>query len=275
MRILVFLAMLALALPLAAQKSGGMGDLMVVPTRIILEGRDRTAEVALRNVGQEPCTYRIFFQEMRMLPSGEAEVVPKVEGTLAGSDLVRYSPRQVALAPGETQTVRIQVRKPEGLPDGEYRSHLVFQGVPPTEPPSPDDAEDAKTLSVSIHTQVAISIPVIVRHGTTTATVDLSGLILHPAASAEGAPTLDLRLGLTGNRSVQGEFKVDWLPRGGQPQTLLPVAGAAIYANLPFIQAQLPLSDAIGVKLQGGQLKAVFTPMDSKQSPVSATLDLP
>ena len=38
---------------------------------------------------------------------------------LGAAGLVRYSPRQVTLGPNETQKVRLMVRKPAGLPDGD------------------------------------------------------------------------------------------------------------------------------------------------------------
>ena len=36
----------------------------------------------------------------------------------------------MTLAPGETQAVRLLLRKPGNLADGEYRSHLLMQNVP-------------------------------------------------------------------------------------------------------------------------------------------------
>lgn len=275
MRLLLVPALLSCVLPLAAQSQGGVGDLMVMPTRVVLEGRERSAEVTLRNSGKGLCTYRIFFQEMRMLPSGKVELVPKPEGVLTAADLVRFTPKQVELAPGETQTIRVQLRLPEGLKDGEYRSHLVFQGLPPVEPPRPTTEGEDKNLSFDIKTIVSLSIPVIVRHGVTTVAVDLSGFAFHPQAKAGEAPSLDLTLGRKGNRSVQGEFKVDWLPSSGRPRTLLPVAGTVLYTEVDARAMHLDLAEGKGLTLKGGRLKVTYTFRDVKQQPVVAYLDLP
>ena len=51
--------------------SGGAGDLLVAPTRVVLEGTKRGAELTLLNVGAKPATYRISFLEMEMTPEGE------------------------------------------------------------------------------------------------------------------------------------------------------------------------------------------------------------
>lgn len=275
MRLFLLLGLLCCFQPLVAQGKGGVGDLMVIPTRVVLEGRDRSAEVTLRNSGTAPCTYRISFKEMRMLPSGEVEEFTKPDGVLAASDLVRFTPRQVDLAPGESQTVRIQVRLPEGLKDGEYRSHMVFQGLPPVAPTAPIQAGDDKTLSFDIKTLFAISIPVIVRHGETSSTLALTDLAFHPAAKPDEAPGLDLRMVRTGNRSVQGEFKVDWIPQSGKPITLLPVAGGVIYPELDYRTVHMDLPEAKKLDLKGGRFSVTFTQKDGKQAPIVASLALP
>ncbi len=47
-----------------AQAAGGV---MITPTRIVFEGRTRSAEVTVRNSGTASATYRISFKNMRML----------------------------------------------------------------------------------------------------------------------------------------------------------------------------------------------------------------
>ena len=275
MRSILMLIVLALCLPLGAQADGGLGDLMIMPTRVVLEGRERSAEVVLRNASPVPTSYRIYFQEMRMLPSGDVEEVAKSVGTFYASDLVRYSPRQVDLGPNETQTVRLQVRKPEGLKDGEYHSHLVFQRIPPVEPAKPMEDTGEDGVSVNIQALVGISIPVIVRHGDTHATVSLSGLAFQPATQPDEAPALDLLLNRSGNRGVEGEFKVDWIPRSGRASTLDSDDGRAVYPEVDAVNVHLELQDAAGKTLKDGRFKVTFSPKDIKQPPVIAFLDLP
>ena len=43
--------------------------------------------------------------------------------------MLSWSPRQITLQPGTAQVVRLMVRKPEGLAEGEYRSHLDFMDL--------------------------------------------------------------------------------------------------------------------------------------------------
>ena len=48
--------------------------------------------------------------------------------------MIVYAPRNVTLAPHEPQAIRIAARPPQGLPDGEYRVHLLFRAIPPANP---------------------------------------------------------------------------------------------------------------------------------------------
>ena len=45
--------------------------------------------------------------------------------------MIVYAPRRVTLAPRQPQSIRIAARAPQGLPDGEYRVHMLFRAIPP------------------------------------------------------------------------------------------------------------------------------------------------
>src|ERR671919_718015 len=110
----------ALPSPLAAQ-----GDLLIAPTRLILDGR-RGAEVTLSNIGDEEATYRVTLELRRMTPEGELVPVEEAEANLteqAALEMIRYAPRRVILPPGEPQAIRVTARPGAELPDGEYRVH--------------------------------------------------------------------------------------------------------------------------------------------------------
>jgi len=144
-RILPALLIAGFAALLSAQAppalTGGVGDLLVAPTRVVFEGRKRSAELNLSNIGTARATYRVSLIRMEMDESGgfkEKGLDPGAEGI---QSLFRFSPREVTLEPQESQTVRIQVRKPAELPAGEYRLHIVFRAVPTTAPiPAPVEA---------------------------------------------------------------------------------------------------------------------------------------
>ena len=122
----------ALALITPSLLPAQQGGLLVAPTRLVFEGRSRGGEVTLVNSGTETTTYRIEVIRLRMKEDGSFEdVVEPQAGERFANDLIRYSPRQVTLDPGVPQTVRVQLRLPAALEEGEYRSHLLFRAIPP------------------------------------------------------------------------------------------------------------------------------------------------
>ena len=54
---------------LGTAANAGVGDLLVAPTRLVLDGR-RATEIVLNNVGDEPATYRISVEFRRMTADG-------------------------------------------------------------------------------------------------------------------------------------------------------------------------------------------------------------
>ncbi len=255
-------------------------NLSIFPTRLVLEGRSRSEEIVLRNSGKAAATYRILFKEMEMNENGEIQERPRKEGEITAADLIRFSPRQVELAPGETQTVRIQVRKPEGLVDGEYRSHLLFQAVPVAEPPAPLGGEVERALSVKITTLLGMSIPIILRHGETQGKLAISELRFWrpgPKVTPGAPPVLSLRMTREGNRSLSGAFTAV-VESGGKLKkgTLLwelPVV--PIYTSMPWRNVHMPMYQGKNGELNGARVKITCTPVDFKGAPIVAYLDIP
>ena len=99
-----FVLAAALAAPLVSSPAGaGVGDLLVAPTRVVLDGRKGT-EVILNNIGDEPATYRISVELRRMTPEGSLSDVtePSAEEKVA-QEMILYAPRRITLAPNQPQ----------------------------------------------------------------------------------------------------------------------------------------------------------------------------
>src|ERR687891_1599662 len=91
-------ALLAPLLLAAPGAQAGVGDLLVAPTRIVLNG-SRGTEIVLNNIGDDVATYRISVELRRMTPDGMLHDVtdPSAAEQLAQS-MILYAPRRVTLA---------------------------------------------------------------------------------------------------------------------------------------------------------------------------------
>jgi len=251
----------SVAAALLMASSAARADLMLFPTRIVLDKNQRAAQVELINQGKTPETYRISLVNRRMTESGEiTPAEPPAAGEQFADEMLRYSPRQVTIAPGSSQTVRMLLRKPAELASGEYRSHLQFDRVAE---PSAGSSVDAPAeaggdkVGVVITALVGASIPVIVRQGETQATATLAHLTLEPR-SADTPPSVTFEIVRDGNRSVFGDLAVTFTPRGGTPIEVAKAGGVAVYVPNPMRRARMPLQLPTGVALAGGSLRLAY-----------------
>jgi len=264
----------------AVDRGGGIGDLLVAPTRVVLEGRDRSAEVSLINIGAQAATYRISFVHMAMTDSGDLKEVEKPSGTITAEDLVRYSPRQITLEPNVAQVVRMQLRKPAGLPDGEYRAHMLFRAVPREDAVPQRSVEEPRettpSFSIKLTPIYGVSIPVIVRSGQTSAKAEITDVRLRRPDKEGDVPVLECRIHRNGNQSIYGNLTVAFAPAGGPSRVVGAVNGVAVYVPNPFRILQVPLQAPPGTALQRGRLVVAFSKAQQNGERLAdATLDLP
>ena len=262
-----------LALLAAPHAVLAQGDLLVAPTRIVLNGGGAT-EILLSNIGTTVATYRVSLELRRMTDKGE--LVPVDEATAnpaqkAALAMIRYAPRRVVIEPGQPQSVRLSARPDAALPDGEYRVHMLFRAVPdaaPLEDPSkPAAVIAAKSVVIKLVPIYGITIPVIVRKGQLTATATIANPRL---TTANGQPALELTLTRSGTRSVSGEIRV--LPQsGGEP--VLMARGIAVYPELEKRSATLGLSAEQAAKLKGGRWKIEYRELGENGGALIASLD--
>ena len=228
----VFLAAAALAAPAQAQ-----GDLLVAPTRIIINNGGG-AQVVLSNIGTEPATYRISAELRRMGEDGDFSEVPEAEANpaeQAALAMITFAPRRITLLPGQPQAVRISIRPPAGLPDGEYRVHLNFRAVPPALKPEAAGADPAAGVSIKLIPVYGITIPVFVRRGRLegAATITAPQLV-----KTESGSFIELDMNRTGRRSVYGTL----IGKSARGDVLFELRGIAIYPEITHRKAQIPLS---------------------------------
>ncbi len=238
-----------LAAPLfvsAAPAEAGIGDLLVAPTRIVLDGR-RGAEVVLNNIGEEPAVYRVSVEFRRMDQDGGLnEVSQPTADDQKAADMIVYAPRRVTLAPHEPQAIRIAARPPQGLPDGEYRIHLLFRAIPPANPVVKAAAsEPEKGLRFQLTPIYGVTIPVIVRLGNLQAVAGIANVHLE---KKDGNPVVSLDLSRTGSRSTFGEVRV--LKPGVKDPIALQKA-VAVYTEVNRRHVSVPMNPAYKGELTG------------------------
>lgn len=206
-------------------------NLLITPTRVEFSDRDRSAKVSLVNTSKETKTYKIYWREQYQDQNGK--YVPFKAGERefpSAARMLRYSPRQVTLKPGERQHVRLGLRRPKDLSEGEYRSHLVFDA-------QPNKAQLAKKENkggIELHLNLSFSIPVMVREGkvdvqSSVGNVDM--VTRERDGKVYTGAYIDINRG--GKFSTFGNVKVFWKDTNSNMERLIGVQNnIAIYPEL-------------------------------------------
>ena len=232
-----------LAVPTAAE--AGVGDLLVAPTRIVLDGR-KGAEIILNNIGDEQATYRVSIEFRRMTEAGDlVDVTTPTGADQKAEDMIVYAPRKVTLAPNQPQAIRIAARPGQGIADGEYRVHMLFRAIPPATPVVQAQAEEVKGVQFKLTPVYGVTIPVIVRLGNLQATAGIADVRLE---KKDGAVAVGLDLTRTGSRSTYGEVRV---LKAGVKDPIAIQKGVAIYTEVGKRHVSVPVSDAYKASAAG------------------------
>jgi len=235
-------------------------QLMVTPTRVVFDGNERTKQISLINNGSDSGRFKITFVRKKMTPEGGIKIIEENEPGLYSDEMVRYSPRLVTLAPGQSQTVRLMLRKKSGTADGEYRSHMMFQSLPDTA--ATDVAkltsEKTDTLTIELIPVVGITIPVIVRQGELSAKVKLTGFEIKQGNTVKASSMLSLQIDRQGNKSVYGDFRVYFKPKSSEPVIVGRVNGVAVYTGIGSRRLNIPLQIPKGVSLSNGEIHITY-----------------
>lgn len=215
-----------LTLIAAATPGWAAGDLLVAPTRVVLNG-PRGTEVFLNNIGSEPATYRVSLELRRMTKDGRLEeVTAPTPAEQQALSMISYGPRRVTLPPNQPQAIRLSVRAPAEMPNGEYRVHMLFRAVPDAKPVQPSPAAPARGISIALTPVYGVTIPVIVRRGELSATAAISNARV---VRDGGREAISFDLSRQGDRSTYGEVRV--LKPGIKDPVVL-ARGIAVYPEI-------------------------------------------
>lgn len=197
-------------------------NLLINPTRVVFNPTDRTTDVTLINISQTTNTYRIEWVEKKAKTSGGYDDLTAATAANfpIASSMIRYSPKQVTLKAGERQTIKMAIRRPQGLASGEYRSHLVFKALPPMGPLAPEKpASEQEASSMKVNILLTFAIPVVVKQGAITYQVAMDDAsISYNALSKTGSVTVSMSR--SGANSVIGNIDAYWTPDGGKEQVV-------------------------------------------------------
>jgi hypothetical protein len=218
-------------------------QLQVFPLRTVLTETERVAQLSLRHNGEQAKTYKISTIFYRMHPDGSLEKVTEAKPEeKSAAEYFRFSPKQVILEPDKEQVVRLMLRKPADLAEGDYRAHLYFEEAEdqPGEAPEALKPNETKTL---IKARLAIGVPVVVRIGKPVVQVEISELTVEKPKDTEAFAQFKMKS--TGSGIAYGNFRTFLTTPKGERKEFGKVVGVSSYipermVNFPLKSNDIP-----------------------------------
>ncbi|MFT4731647.1 MAG: fimbrial chaperone protein [Gammaproteobacteria bacterium] len=234
--------------------TSAQANLLVTPKRIVFDERERTQQVVLINASNQRRSYRLEWVEQKQIDGGAYRLLKEedAQGRKKASDIMRFSPRQVRLGPGERQVVKILARRKANMEPGEYRSHLLFSALP-LETEASNDMVDG--MSMKLNVLVSYSIPVMLNVNYKSPQIFVSDVQVNeqPEKDNKFADVI-VTLNKTGNYSTYGKVKAYF--KADNQDSFKEVGllnGVSIFAEANVYIANLTWSDA--PEARRGELK--------------------
>ena len=238
------------------------GNLLISPTRIAFDERQRVAQVVVINNSKEYKTYRLAWEEKIAKPEGGyTRLEEGIAHPTALSNMVRMSPSQVRLAPGERQIVKLVLRRPQNLAEQEYRSHLLFQALPN------ENKKATQAIGIKIDLILSYSIPVLLRQGSKLPEVDIKSIAL---SNDQGKKSLHVSMQRKGEYSTFGNIEAFYKANNSDKEVKVAMVGSlSIYPEV--LQQELTLNFFENNAITGpGKLRIVYTGLKEYRNTIFA-----
>ena len=235
------------------------GNLLVAPIRVVFEGDKQKEDLNLTNIGQDSAVYLVSFIQYQMKEDGSFLQLENVDSITTRADkYLRIFPRKVVLPPGESQTIRMQFRKPADMTEGEYRSHLYFRAEKEVSALGMNTTQtDTTKMSVSITPVFGISIPVIIRNGNLNYKMSISNIAL--IAVNDTVSSLTFNLNRTGDKSAYGNVRAAFVTSAGKSVDVGLANGVGVYTDLSMRKFTMYIHNRADQPLKNGKLIVYYS----------------
>lgn len=208
----------------------------IVPQKIIIDSRERNGEFTILNLFDVKGTFRVELVNFQQGKNGVYEELSSpLNANFDPQKIIRFSPRQFTLDPYGRQKIRLSLRKPADLPNGEYRVHIKA-----TRLAQEDERRQTDPNAVSVLTNIGVTIPVIIRHGNVDSDAKIDNLKLVNAAQTE-KPELHLDITRNGNASTVGKLEVFLKDSNGNERRIGRITNMNVFTEIQTRNVQVPL----------------------------------
>lgn len=243
--------------------------LFVAPHRVIMDPSEKVEVLNVANKSEKTHRYDLTLIDQVMNERGMTLRQDTFE--YSAKRMIRFVPKRFTLKPGERQVVRVMVKRPEGLADGDYHSHLLFREVPLSvqDKQALKDERSAenkeKSVTFEIRALYGVAVPIIVQQGKVESDISLGDVRLIPAGD-KTLPALEIDFARTGNAEAASQVSASFVKDGGKPVELLGPTWVRIYREVSKVTRRIELKNIPSdVTLSGGKIVLSLTKGGDKE----------
>ena len=254
-----------------AQSEGSI--LFISPHRVDIPPNGRIEELNVANKSDVPRRYDLQIINQVMTENGTTERRDSFE--YSAEKMLQFTPKRFTLAPGDRQVIRVMVRRPKDLADGDYHSHLLFREVP-LRTQERDKGKDAggQKASFEIQALYGVAVPVVIKHGNVTSSMEIISTAL--VKDERGRPGLAVEFSRSGNAEAAALLSVVHRRPGQEDVPVVTEQWVRIYREVDKIRRVIGFTMPDGHKLSGGTLALTLTKDPrTPQAQIIATADIP
>ena len=221
----------------------------ILPRKIFISDRERSAELTILNLGTKPSFVRIQIISYRQDENGiYQELEQPLDAAFDPNTGVRISPKQFTLPVGGRQKIRLAIQKPASLPDGEYRFHIKALSYDQDEIVRRQEEQGG---GVSLKMNIGVVIPVVFHKGklTTGAKIENASLV-----SGQNGPLLTFDIVRSGQAGTLGTLTA-YQDQRGQPVEVGVITNLNVFSEAKLRHVQMPLNKSV----QSGPIRLVYT----------------
>lgn len=257
-------ALLAITLSLLLCSGAARGDgggMKIFPLGTYFSDGVRSQHLNIVNSSERAATFRAEFAYEKQNPDGSPVYLDgPPDPNFDLSKMVIYSPRQIFLQPGDVQSLKLAIHRPENFPEGEQRIYLRLSRMDNNGPRmrmEQSGGAPENRIRGEISMNVSYNIPVIVRHGKSDTVAKIGNDFKFSHASADGKrpETLDFTIRRSGRFSSIGRARIYWTPPGGVEKPIGGLSNANIFPENDHRMVTVPLTEK---SLPGGSLRIVY-----------------
>jgi fimbrial chaperone protein len=231
-------------------------DIMIMPVYALFTDRSRSEDITLVNTSNDEAVFRLewIYQRQNENSSYTKQDTP-IDPAFDFQKSVFFSPRQVTLPPSGKQNVRLSLRRPADLPDGEYHAHLRMQRLSASNVMLGGGPPKNGGVAIGLGVNIGYAVPVFVRVGKYDATATITEPQFLPAPKPGAPPLLQLYLERSGKHGTMGKIEVFWTPPGGAEKKIGNLNNVNVFTEITRRRVQVTLTEQ---SVAAGMVRVVY-----------------